>query len=82
LDLLELSGGTSGVTEPILFNFALNQSLVTMWNELYVYTFLILSVLLLAAFFCVELRVARYLILPVAVFTSDIDYVFECTAAD
>ena len=81
LDRLDLPGGASGVTGLVLFNFAWNQSVVTTWNEPYVYVCLILSFLFMAAFFYIELRVARYPILPVAVLTSDIAFVFGCTAA-
>lgn len=81
LDRLDLPGGASGVIALVLFNFAWNQSLVTTWHEPYVYICLILSFLFLAAFFYIELRVARYPVLPVAVLTSDIAFVFGCTAA-
>ncbi|KAL1296488.1 hypothetical protein AAFC00_000001 [Neodothiora populina] len=81
LDRLDLPGGASGVTALVLFNFAWNQSLVTTWNEPDVYVCLILSFLFLAAFFYIELRLASYPILPVAVLTSDIPFVFGCTAA-
>ncbi|OKL63884.1 hypothetical protein UA08_00982 [Talaromyces atroroseus] len=81
LDRLDLLGGASGVTALVLFNFAWNQSLVTTWDEPYVYVCLILSFLFLVAFFYIELRLAHYPILPVAVLTSDIAFVFGCTAA-
>ncbi|CAI7673538.1 unnamed protein product [Penicillium pancosmium] len=81
LDRLDLPGGASGVIALVLFNFAWNQSLVTTWHEPYVYVCLILSLLFLAAFFYIELRLARYPVLPVAVLTSDIAFVFGCTAA-
>jgi len=81
LDRLDILGGTNGVIALVLFNFAWNQSLVTTWDEPYVYVCLILSVLFLAAFFYIELHLARYPILPVAVLTSDIAFVFGCTAA-
>ncbi|RYP19454.1 hypothetical protein DL765_003355 [Monosporascus sp. GIB2] len=81
VDRLDLPGGASGVTALVLFNFAWNQSLVTTWAEPYVYVCLILSFFFLAAFFYIELRLARYPILPVAVLTSDIAFVFGCTAA-
>lgn len=81
LERIDLLGGACGVTALVLFNFAWNQSLVATWKEPYVYVCLILSFLFLAAFFYVELRVARHPILPVAVLTSDIAFVFGCTAA-
>ncbi|KAF5496187.1 Efflux pump terG [Colletotrichum fructicola] len=81
MDRLDLPGGASGVIALVLFNFAWNQSLVTTWAEPYVYVCLILSLFFLAAFFYIELRVARFPILPVAVLTTDIAFVFGCTAA-
>ncbi|BCS15728.1 hypothetical protein ALUC_70961A [Aspergillus luchuensis] len=81
LDRLDLPGGATGVTALVLFNFAWNQSLVTTWDEPYVYVCLILSFLFLAAFLFIEIRLARHPILPVAVLTSDIAFVFGCTAA-
>lgn len=81
LDRLDFFGGASGVVALVLFNFAWNQSLVTTWDEPYVYACLIVSVLFMVAFFYVEIRVARYPILPVAILTSDIAFVFACTAA-
>jgi MFS family permease len=81
LNRVDLLGGASGVTALILFNFAWNQSLITMWDEPYVYVCLILSFVFLAAFFYIELHLARYPILPVAILTSDIAFVFGCTAA-
>ncbi|KAL4963777.1 MFS transporter [Aspergillus stella-maris] len=81
LDRIDLLGGGCGVTALVLFNFAWNQSLVTTWDEPYVYVCLILSFLFFGAFLYVELRVARFPILPVAVLTSDIAFVFGCTAA-
>lgn len=81
VDRLDLLGGASGVIALVLFNFAWNQSVVTTWNEPYVYVCLIISLLFLAAFFYIELRLARHPILPVAVLTSDIAFVFGCTAA-
>ncbi|KAJ5261073.1 MFS general substrate transporter [Penicillium angulare] len=80
-DRLDILGGASGVITLVLFNFSWNQSLVTTWDEPYVYVCLILSFLFMAAFFYIEFRVARYPILPVAILTSDIAFVFACTAA-
>lgn len=50
LSRLDLLGGASGVTALVLFNFAWNQSLVTTWDEPYVYVCLILSFLFLVAY--------------------------------
>lgn len=81
LDHFDLPGGACGVIALVLFNFAYNQSVVTTWHKPYVYVCLILSFLFLTAFFYIELRLAHYPILTVAVLTSDIAFVFGCTAA-
>lgn len=80
-DRLDIFGGASGVTALILFNFAWNQSVITTWDQPYVYVCLILSVSFAIAFFYIELRLSRYPLLPTAVFTSDIAFVFACVSA-
>ncbi|EXJ86790.1 hypothetical protein A1O3_03744 [Capronia epimyces CBS 606.96] len=81
LDRLDLPGGAAGVMALVLFNFAWNQAVVVTWREPYVYVCLILSFVFGTLFFYIEIHQARYPILPVAAFTSDISFVFACTAA-
>ena len=81
LEALDLSGGLAGVLALVLFNFAWNQAVVVTWRHPYVYVCLILGVLFGAAFFWIELYWARSPILPISAFTSDIAFVFACTAA-
>ena len=80
LEALDIPGGITGVTALVLFNFAWNQAVVVGWQELYVYVCLILGVLFGAAFFFIEIFSAKSPILPLAVFNSDIAFVFACTA--
>lgn len=77
---LDLPGGLAGVTALVLFNFPWNQATVVGWEQAYVYVCLILGVLFGVGFFLIELYWASAPILPVAVFTSDIAFLFGCTA--
>ncbi|KAL9114958.1 MAG: hypothetical protein Q9227_001201 [Pyrenula ochraceoflavens] len=77
---LDIPGMLTGVTTLILFNFSWNQAVVVTWTQPYVYVCLILSFLFGAAFFINEIYYAKEPILPVAVFNSDIAFVFGCTA--
>ncbi|TVY44288.1 Efflux pump [Lachnellula subtilissima] len=81
LDRLDLPGGAAGVMALVLFNFAWNQAVVVTWRDPYVYVCLILSLVFGALFFYIEIYRARHPILPIAAFTSDILFVFACTAA-
>ncbi|KAF7561917.1 hypothetical protein G7046_g2228 [Stylonectria norvegica] len=77
---LDIPGGLTGVTALILFNFAWNQAVVAGWQQPYVYVCLILSFVFGAAFFFIEAYWATSPLLPLAVFNSDIAFVFACTA--
>lgn len=81
MDRLDLPGGAAGVMALVLFNFAWNQAVVVTWRQPYVYVCLILSFLFGALFFYIEIYRARHPILPISAFTSDILFVFACTAA-
>jgi hypothetical protein len=77
---LDIPGGLTGVTALVLINFAWNQAVVVGWKQPYVYVCLILGFLFAAAFFLIEVRWAKFPILPLAVFNVDIAFVFLCTA--
>ena len=77
---LDIPGMLTGVTTLVLFNFAWNQAVVVTWKQPYVYICLILSFLFGAAFVYNEVNLAKAPILPVAIFNSDIGFVFACTA--
>ncbi|KAK9427487.1 major facilitator superfamily-domain-containing protein [Lipomyces doorenjongii] len=80
LEDLDIPGGLTGVAALALFNFAWNQAVVAGWQQPYVYVCLILGVLFVVAFFCIEVYWAKAPILPLAAFNSDIAFVFACTA--
>ena len=77
---LDISGGVTGVTALVLFNFAWNQAVVAGWQHPYIYVCLILGVIFGVAFFCIEIYWAKLPILPLAAFNSDIAFIFVCTA--
>ena len=72
---LDLLGGFTGVTALILINFAWNQSGVVTWAKAYVYVCLILGGLFTAAFFFIELRVAKSPLIPFDVLSIDVAFV-------
>lgn len=74
----DLLGSSLGVAGLILFNFVWNQGPVAGWNLAYVIVLLVASVLLLVAFFVVELKYARYPLLPREIFDFRIGLVLLC----
>jgi hypothetical protein len=64
----------------VLFNFAWNQAPVAGWQSPYIIVTFLLGVLFIPLFFYIELRVARYPILPLDVFTTDNAFVLGCVA--
>lgn len=80
LEALDAFGGLTGVTALVLFNFSWNQAVVVGWREPYVYVALILSIFFGTAFFLIEVYWAKSPILPLHAFSSDIAFVFACTA--
>ncbi|KAL5351756.1 multidrug-resistance type transporter aminotriazole resistance [Pseudogymnoascus australis] len=80
LEDLDIPGGLTGVAALVIFNFAWNQAVVVGWKQPYVYVCLILGVLVGIAFFAIEVYWAKSPVLPLAVFNSDIAFVFACTA--
>ena len=77
---LDLFGGLTGVTALILINFAWNQSGVVTWTKAYVYVCLILGALFAAAFFFIELRVAKSPLIPFEALSTDVAFVLGCVA--
>ena len=77
---LDLLGGLTGVTALILINFAWNQSGVVTWTKAYVYVCLILGAFFTAAFFIIELRVARSPLIPFDALSTDVAFVLGCVA--
>ena len=77
---LDLLGGLTGVTALILINFAWNQSGVVTWTKSYVYVCLILGAFFTAAFFIIELRVAKSPLIPFDALSTDVAFVLGCVA--
>ena len=77
---LDIFGGLVGVTALILINFAWNQSGVVTWAKAYVYVCLILGALFAAAFFFIELRVAKSPLIPFEALSTDVAFVLGCVA--
>lgn len=77
---LDVLGGLTGVTALILINFAWNQSGVVTWAKAYVYVCLVLGFVFLAAFFFIELRVAKSPLIPFNALSTDVAFVLGCVA--
>lgn len=80
LEALHISGGLTGVIALVLVNFSWNQAVVSDWQQSYVYICLILGILFGVAFFCIEIYWAKSPILPIAVFNTDVAFIFACTS--
>ncbi|KAK4501238.1 hypothetical protein PRZ48_007045 [Zasmidium cellare] len=77
---MDVPGATVGITALVLFNFAWNQAPIVGWAKAYIIVTLILGVLLVPAFFYIELRISPTPILPIDVFTSSNAFVLGCVA--
>ncbi|KAH8653491.1 major facilitator superfamily domain-containing protein [Xylariales sp. PMI_506] len=77
---LDLAGAALGITGLILFNFAWNQAPIVGWDRPYVYVTLILGVLLIAAFFVVEIRYAEHPTIPFHALSADVSFVLAAVA--
>ncbi|KAK0733068.1 major facilitator superfamily domain-containing protein [Lasiosphaeria miniovina] len=78
---IDIVGALIGIISLLLINVAWNQAPVAGWQEPYVYILLIIGVLLISAFLYVELRVAKFPLLPLdALESSDIGFVLGCLA--
>lgn len=71
-------GSIVGVCGLILFNFVWNQGPVVGWGLAYIIVLLIASIALLAGFFYIETNVAKYPLLPRAIFNFRIGLVLLC----
>lgn len=76
----DVIGTTLGVSGLVLFNFAWNEGAAAGWQKVYVYTLLVVGVVLLAVFFWFEKFKAAFPLLPVEAFTRDTNLVFGCIA--
>lgn len=73
-------GAFTGVAGLILFNFSWNQAPLVGWQEPYIYVLMIVGILLLAAFFYVESRVATHPLVPVKTLSKSVIIVLTCVA--
>ncbi|EME43602.1 hypothetical protein DOTSEDRAFT_54370 [Dothistroma septosporum NZE10] len=64
-------GCATGVGGLILFNFAWNQAAVVGWQTVYTYVLLIVGILLLIAFAVVEIKVAKFPLIPLKGFKGE-----------
>lgn len=73
-------GTVLGVSGLVLFNFAWNEGAAAGWQNVYVYTLLIIGTLLIAGFLWFERCKSAFPLLPVEAFTRDTNLVFGCIA--
>lgn len=77
---LDLLGASVGITAMILFNFAWNQAPGFGWEKPYIYTLLIIGILLFPVFFWIELKVADKPLIPFDALSMDVTFVMICEA--
>jgi MFS family permease len=77
---LDLEGAVVGITALILINFAWNQAPIVGWDKGYIIATLILGIVLILAFFFIELRWAKQPLIPFECLTSTVGFVLACTA--
>lgn len=75
---MDLLGATVGITAMVLFNFAWNQAPGFGWEHAYIYVCLIIGILLFPVFFWIELKVAKYPLIPFDALTTDVSFVLVC----
>ncbi|CAI7620694.1 unnamed protein product [Penicillium bialowiezense] len=80
LKALDALGGAFGIGGLVLVNVAWNQAPIVGWSEPYVYVILIIGIILIAAFFYVEFRVAEHPLIPFHAFSHDVSFVLGCVA--
>jgi MFS family permease len=77
---LDLLGASVGITAMILFNFAWNQAPGFGWEQPYIYTLLIIGVLLFPVFFWIEIKVSEKPLVPLKALSTDVSFVLTCIA--
>lgn len=80
VDELDLVGGLVGIVALVLINFAWNQAPIDGWRKSYVIVCLILGLAIAALFFFIEIKVARYPLIPFEALTVDVAFVLACIA--
>ncbi|KAJ5123156.1 Drug resistance protein [Penicillium atrosanguineum] len=77
---LDALGSLCGVGGLIFVNIAWNQAPTAGWSTPYVYVLLVIGLLLIAAFFIVEFRIAEHPLIPFHAFSPDVSFVLGCIA--
>ncbi|KAH8909346.1 major facilitator superfamily transporter [Coniochaeta sp. PMI_546] len=72
---LDLPGAASGILALVLINFAWNQAPITSWANPAVITTLVLGFVFVAAFFYIEMKVAKRPLLPLEAFNGEVGFV-------
>ncbi|KAJ9165496.1 Major facilitator superfamily transporter [Coniochaeta hoffmannii] len=72
---LDLPGAVTGILALVLINFAWNQAPITSWANPAVITTLVLGFVCVAAFFYIEVRVAKRPLLPMEAFSGEVGFV-------
>ncbi|KAI5966463.1 ATR1 [Candida pseudojiufengensis] len=78
LQKLNIPGCIIGLAGLILMNFVWTQGPVVGWNKAYIIVLLVVSVLLIAAFFVYELKFTEFPLLPKSIFNIKIGLVLAC----
>ncbi|KAK5128198.1 MFS multidrug transporter-like protein [Cryomyces antarcticus] len=74
-------GCVTGVSGLVLVNFAWNQAPIVGWSTPYVYALLVVGVLSFIAFIYVQLRVARFPLIPLRGLHKEAGFALACIAA-
>ncbi|KAB5515489.1 major facilitator superfamily transporter [Coniochaeta sp. 2T2.1] len=72
---LDLPGAVTGVLALVLINFAWNQAPITGWSNAAVIATLVLGSAFVAAFFWIEIKVAKRPLLPMEAFNAEVGFV-------
>lgn len=75
---LDLLGASLGITAMILFNFAWNHAPGFGWEQPYIYTLLVVGILLSFAFFWIEIKVSKHPLVSFDAVSTDIVFVILC----
>ena len=77
---LDLYAASVGIVSLVLINFAWNQAPIVGWSSPYIIVCLILGVLMVPAFFFLEIKVSHNPLIPFSVLTSTNAFVLGCIA--
>lgn len=79
ITLIDIPGAVTSISGLVLINFSWNQAPIVGWTDPYTYILLIAGFLCLGAFVFVE-RKAKYPLVPMSIFTSDVAWTLSCVA--